>query len=184
MKDKRRKGGPPARLDLFTSGGAKQQRSNRMNNSSFASSGNKVYRFNRLYCWYHFIVGVVFLVVAVLVAVLTHNGLLIFSILIAVFSVFMIARPLTSAVIVDQYSVTSKGMFSESSLPRSSITAIERIATGKGILLILRGNVEKKEELAIPVNLFSFDEDWDNWLSTYTDLSSDKPLSLFPPPQR
>ena len=98
-----------------------------MNDSSFASSDKKVYRFNSLYRWYHFIVGVVFLVVAVLVAVLTHNGLLIFSILIALFSVFMIARPLTSAVTVDQYSVTLKRMFSENSLPRSSITAIERV---------------------------------------------------------
>lgn len=151
-----------------------------MNNSSFASSENKVYRFNRLYRWYHFVVGAVFLVVAVL----THNGLLIFVIPIALFSVFMIARPLASAVIVDQHSVTSKGMFSQSSLPLSSITAIERVATGKGTLLVLRGNVEKKEQLSIPVNLFSFDEDWDDWLSTYRDLSSDKPLSLFPAPQR
>jgi hypothetical protein len=155
-----------------------------MNNSSFASSENKVYRFNRLYRWYHFIVGAVFLVVAVLVAVQTHFELLIFSIPIALFSMFMIARPLTSAVIVDQHSVTSKGMFSVSSLPRSSITAVERLATGKGTLLVLRGNVEKREVLSIPVDLFSFDEDWDDWLSTYRDLSSDKPLSLFPPRQR
>jgi hypothetical protein len=155
-----------------------------MNKSSFASAERKVYRFNRFYRWYHFIVGAVFLVVAVLVAVMTDNGLLIFSILIALFSVFMIARPLTSAVIVDQYSVTCKGILSERSLPRSSITAIERVAAGKGTLLVLRGNVEKKEELSIPVILFSFDEDWDDWLKHIQDLSSDTPLSLFPPPQQ
>ena len=158
-----------------------------MSNSSFASSEKKVYRFNRLYRWYHFGTGAVFLVIAVLMYVEFGRNdieLLIFSIPIALFSVVMIARPLTSAVIVDQHSVTSQGMFSVSSLPRSSITAVERLATGKGTLLVLRGNVEKREVLSIPVDLFSFDEDWDDWLSTYRDLSSDKPLSLFPPRQR
>jgi hypothetical protein len=82
-------------------------------------------------------------------------------------------------VIVDQYSVTFKRMFSENSLPRSSITAIERVNTGKGALLTLWGNMEEKEELSIPVNLFAFDEAWDDWLGTYRDLSSNKPLSLF-----
>jgi hypothetical protein len=158
-----------------------------MNNPSFASSEIKVYRFNRLYRWYHFSVGVIFLIGAVLVAVQavqTDKGLLIFSLLMALFFVFMIARPLTTAVIVDQQSVTFKAMFSKISLPRSSITAIERVATGKGTLLVLRGNVEKQEELSIPIILFCFDEDWDDWLNTYRDLSGDKPLSLFPPPQR
>ena len=80
---------------------------------------------------------------------------------------------------VDQYSVTLKGMFSERSLPRSAITAIETRHTGKGALLILWGNFEEKEELTIPANLFAFDEAWHDWLSTYRDLSNDKPLSLF-----
>jgi hypothetical protein len=154
-----------------------------MNNSSFASSETKVYRFNRLYRWYHFIIGVIVLVAAVLVAVQTPE-LLIISILMALFSAFMIARPLTTAVIVDQQSITFKAMFSKSSLPRSSITAIERVATGRGTLLVLRGNVEKEEELSIPIILFCFDEDWDDWLNTYRDLSDDRPLSLFPPTQR
>jgi hypothetical protein len=158
-----------------------------MNNASFASSEIKVYRFNRLYRWYHFIVGVIFLVIAVLAAVQavqTDSGFMIFSIPMALLSAFMIARPLATAVIVDQQSVTLKTMFSKSSLPRSSITAIERVATGRGTLLLLRGNVEKEEELSIPIILFCFDEDWDDWLNTYRDLSGDKPLSLFPPPQR
>jgi hypothetical protein len=145
-----------------------------MNNSSFASSEKKVYRFNSLYRWYHFVTGAVFFVIAVLI-----YELLVFSIPIALVSAFMIARPLTSAVIVDQYSVTSKSIFSENSLPRSSITAIERVNTGKGTFLILRGNVEEKEALSIPVNLFAFDQAWDDWLSSYKDLSSDKALSLF-----
>ncbi len=145
-----------------------------MNKSSFALSEKNVYRFNSLYRWYHFVVGAVFLVTAVLM-----RDLWIFSIPLALFSVFMVARPLTTAVIVDQYSVTLKRMFSENSLPRSSITAIERVNTGKGTLLTLWGDKEKKEELSIPVNLFAFDEAWDDWLSTYRDLSSDKPLSLF-----
>ena len=145
-----------------------------MNRSSFASSEKKIYRFNSLYRWYHFTVGVVFLVAPVLM----HSPQ-IFSIPLALFSTFMIARPLTSAVIVDQYSVTLKTMFSERSLQRSSITSIERMNIGKGTSLILRGNAEEKEKLAIPVDFFTFDEAWDNWLSTYRDLSSDKPLSLF-----
>ena len=122
----------------------------------------------------HHRLGAIFLVVAVLL-----HELLIFSIPIALLSAFMIARPLSSAVIVDQYSVTSKSMSSENSLLRSSIVAIERVNTGRGILLVLRGNADEKEELSIPVNLFAFDQAWDDWLSTYKDLSSDKPLSLF-----
>jgi hypothetical protein len=158
-----------------------------MNNLSFASSEIRVYRFNRLYRWYHFSVGVIFLVIAVLAAVQavqTYSGFLIISIPMALLSAFMIARPLTTAVIVDQQSVIFKTMFSKSSMPRSSITAIERVATGKGTLLVLRGSVEKEKELSIPIILFCFDEDWDDWLNTYRDLSGDTPLSLFPPPQR
>lgn len=142
-----------------------------MNNSLFASSETKVYRFNNLYRWYHFVVGAGSLIGAVLM-----RDLWVFSIPIVLFSAFMIARPLTSAVIVDQSSVTLKSMFSERSIQRSSITTIERVNTGRGILLALRGG---GEELAIPVNLFAFDDAWDGWLSTYRDLSSDKPLSLF-----
>jgi len=158
-----------------------------MSDSSFTSSEKKVYRFNPLYRWYHFGTGAVFFVVAVLMYVemdRNYAALLIFSMPIALVSVFMIARPLTSAVILDQYSVTNKGVFSENSLPRSSITAIERLHTGKGTLLMLRGNVQDKEELSIPVFLFAFDETWDDWLGGYRDLSSDQPLSLFPPRQR
>lgn len=142
-----------------------------MNNSSFASSETKVYRFNSLYRWYHFVAGTAFLVIAFLI-----RDLWIFSIPIVLFSLFMIARPFTSAVMVDQYSVTLKMMFSERSIQRSSLTAIERVHTGRGTLLTLRGSAE---ELSIPANLFAFDKDWDDWLSTYKDLSSDKPLSLF-----
>lgn len=146
-----------------------------MNGSSFALSEKKVYRFNSIYRWYHFIFGAVFFIAAV--AVLMPD-LWILSIPMALLSIFMVARPLTTAVIVDPYSVTLKRMFSENALPRSSITAIERVHAGRGTLLRLQGN-ENKEELSIPVNLFAFDRDWDEWLSTYKDLSSDKPLSLF-----
>jgi hypothetical protein len=145
-----------------------------LDRSSFASSEKKVYRFNSLYRWYHFIVGAVFLVTAIV-----KNTPLIFLIPILLVSAFMIARPLTSAVIVDQYSVTLKTMFSERSLQRSSITSIERTNIGKGTSLILRGNAEAKEKLAIPIDWYAFDEAWDDWLSTYPDLSSDKPLRLF-----
>jgi hypothetical protein len=144
------------------------------NNSSFASSEKKVYRFNSLYRWYHFVVGAVFLVVAVMI-----HELWVFSIAIALFSAFMIARPLRSAVIVDQYSVTSKGMFSEHSLPRASITAIRRVNAGKGTLLIFCTNVEATEGLSIALNVFAFDQAWADWLSTLRDLSSDKPIGLF-----
>jgi len=145
-----------------------------MDKSSFGSSETKIYRFNSFYRWYHFVVGAVFLVAAVLM-----HSFLILSIGIALFSVFMISRPLIVAVIVDRDSVRLKGMFSEKSLQRCSITAIERRNTGRGTLLILRGNSEEREELTIAVNLFAFDEAWDDWLGTYRDLSSDKPLSLF-----
>lgn len=145
-----------------------------MNESSFASSEGKVYRFNRFYRWYHFVVGSVFLVTAVVV-----HDFLILSILVALFSVFMIARPIVTSVTLDQYSVTVKGMFSEGSLRRSFITAIETRATGRGTLLILRSDTDEKEELTIGVNLFAFDDAWDDWLKTYRNLSHDKPLNLF-----
>ena len=150
-----------------------------MDRSSFASSERKVYRFNRLYRWYHFILGAVSLGAAVV----SHH-FLILSIVAALFAGFMISRPLVTAVTIDQYSVTLKGMFSEHSLQRSSITAIETVSTGKGPLLILHGDIDGKESLAIGVNLFAFDEGWDQWLGTYMDLSENKPLSLFPPGRR
>jgi hypothetical protein len=145
-----------------------------MDKSSFASSETRTYRFNALYQWYHFIVGAFFLVAAALV-----HDFLVLSIGSALFSVFMISRPLRVAVIVDRNSITLRGVFSQGSLQRSSITAIERRNTGRGTLLVLRSSIEEKEELAIALNLFAFDEAWDDWLGQYRDLSSDKPLSLF-----
>jgi hypothetical protein len=91
----------------------------------------------------------------------------------------MISRPFILAVSVDQLSVTFKGMFSAHSLQRSSITAIERQHRGRSNFLILWGNLDEKEFLRIPADLFAFDDAWDDWLSTYRDLSDDKPLSLF-----
>ncbi len=144
-----------------------------MNESSFASGGTKVYRLNLAYRLYHFAVGAAALVGAVMV-----YHFLILSVVLALFGVFMIYRPLVMAVTVDQFSVNFKSVFSENSLQRSSITAVETQHTGKGNILILWGNIDEKESLAIP-NLFAFDDDWDSWLSTYRDLSDDKPVSLF-----
>jgi hypothetical protein len=144
-----------------------------MNESSFASGETKVYRLNLVYRLYHFAVGAAALVGAVMV-----YDFLILSVVLALFGVFMISRPLVMAVIVDQYSVRFKNVFSENSLQRSSITAVETKHTGKGKILILWGNIDEKESLAIP-GLFAFDDDWDNWISTYRDLSDDKPISLF-----
>jgi hypothetical protein len=145
----------------------------RMNGSEFATTEIKVYRLNRANRLYHFAVGTAALVGAVKV-----HSFFILALLAAMFAVFMIARPLVMAVTVDQFSVTFKGMFSENSLQRSSITAVEIIHTGKGDILRLWGNIDEKEKLDIPA-LFSFDDAWDNWWSPYGDLSDDKPLSLF-----
>jgi hypothetical protein len=144
-----------------------------MNQSSFASQEIKVYRFNWAYKLYHFGVGAA----ALIGAVLCRNFLFLAAVLV-LFSIFMIARPLITSVTVDQYSVTFKGMFSSNSLLRSSITAVETQHTGKTPSLILWGNIDEKENLAIP-DLFGFDDDWDDWWNTYRDLSDDKPLSLF-----
>jgi hypothetical protein len=144
-----------------------------MNESSFASGETKVYRLNLAYRLYHFAVGTAALVGAVMV-----YHFLILLVVLALFGVFMISRPLVMAVTVDQYSVTFKSTFSENSLQRSSITAVETKHTGKGNILILWGDIDEKESLAIP-DLFAFDDDWDNWLSTYRDLSDDKPINLF-----
>jgi hypothetical protein len=144
-----------------------------MSESAFASGEMKVYRLNLAYRLYHFAVGTSALVGAVMV-----YHFLILSVVLALFGVFMISRPLVMAVTVDQYSVTFKSTFSENSLQRSSITAVETKHTGKGNILILWGDIDEKESLAIP-DLFAFDDDWDKWLSTYRDLSSDKPISLF-----
>jgi hypothetical protein len=143
-----------------------------MNPSSFAL-GTKVYRLNWAYRLYHFAAGVTTFVGAIMV-----HHFWILSVVLVLFSMFMIARALAMAVTVDQFSVTSKGLFSKNSLQRSSITAIERQHTGKGNCLILWGNLDEKESLTIP-DIFAFDDAWDDWLSTYKDLSDDKPLSLF-----
>ena len=144
-----------------------------MSETSFASSETKVYRFNLVYRWYHFAVGTA----AVVGAVLCRDFLLL-AIVLALFAVFMIARPLVMAVTVDQLSVTFKGMFSENSIERSSITAVEIKHTGRTPSVILWGNIDEKECLVIP-DMFGFDDGWNDWLSTYRDLSDDKPLSLF-----
>jgi hypothetical protein len=144
-----------------------------MSESSLASGGTKVYRLNLVYRLYHFAFGAAALVGAVLV-----YDFLVLSVVLALFGVFMISRPLVMAVTVDQYSVRFKSLFSERSLRRSSITAVETKHTGKGNILILWGNIDEKESLAIP-DLFAFDNDWKNWLSTFKDLSDNKPISLF-----
>jgi hypothetical protein len=140
--------------------------------SSFPSGGIKVYRFNRLYRVYHFVVGAVALVGAVLV-----YPIFIFSILLILFSVFMISRPLVMTVTVDQSSVTYKGLFSEKSMRRSSITAVEARG-GRARCVILWADIDQKEALVIP-DLFAWDEGWDHWWSNYRDLSDNKPISLF-----
>ena len=115
-----------------------------MNKSSFASKETKVYRLTLLYRVYHFVVGI-----AALVGAVWCYHFLILAAGLALFSVFMIARPLVMKVTVDQQSVAVKGMFSESSMQRSSITAFERIHTGKGSCLMLRGN-DESQSLMIP----------------------------------
>ncbi len=134
----------------------------------FPSGKTKVYRFNRAYRVYHFVAGTAALVGGILFPP--------FLILLAPFSAFMIARPLVEAVRVDQISVTHKGFISERSIPRSSITAVERIVAGRSHSLVLWGNADQKE-LVIP-DLFAFDEDWDSWWRSYRDLSASKPISL------
>lgn len=144
-----------------------------MNESSFASLEMKVYRLNWFYRLYHFAVGA-----AAIVGAVMYHEFLILATGLALFSLFMIARPLVMAVIVDQFFVTFKGTFSKKSLQRSSITAVETKHTGKGSLLILWGNIDKKESLVIPA-LFNFDDAWDCWWRTFRDLSDDKPIGLF-----
>jgi hypothetical protein len=134
----------------------------------------KVYRFNLFYRWYHFITGGVFLCGAV-----AAHDLWVLSIGAALFSAFMIYRPLVTALAIDPLSVTLKTMFSERSVPRSSIAAIETV-TGKGSWVIFRA-IDGKELLRIRVDLFSFDLEWDEWLTTYKNLND---LSLFPPTLR
>ncbi len=141
--------------------------------SSFAPAETRVYRFNRVYRLYHLAAGAAFFVVA-----LTLYRLPPVAFVLALFALFMIARPFVSAVTVDPFSVTYRGTFSAKSIQRSAITAVETKSTGRGSVLILWGNYEKKERLAIPA-IFGFDDAWNDWLSSYRDLSGDKPLSLF-----
>lgn len=143
-----------------------------MNESSFAIE-TKVYRLNWVYRTYHLAAGAAALAGAIVV-----HDFWILSVVLVLFSMFMIARPFAMAIIVDQFSVTFNGLFSENSLRRSSITAIERRHTGRSNYLILWGNLDEKESLTIP-DIFAFDDAWDDWLSAYRDLSDDKPLTLF-----
>jgi hypothetical protein len=143
-----------------------------MNKSSFASEETKVYRLSSVYRIYHFAIGIA----AVVGAVWCYHFLVLSAVL-TLFAVFMIARPLVMKVTVDQYSVTVNGMFSESSIQRSSITAFERIHAGKDNYLMLRDD-DESESLMIP-GMFGFDEEWEEWLNAYRDVSDDKPISLF-----
>jgi hypothetical protein len=145
-----------------------------MNDPSFASGEAKVYRMNSVYRIYHFVFGA-----AVLVGAVLSYNLLPLSIVLALFSVLLISRPFAAAVTLDQSSVTLKATFSERSLQRSSITAIERVHTGRANYLVLWGNLDEKVNLTINYDVFAFDEGWDHWLSAFRDLSDDKPLSLF-----
>jgi hypothetical protein len=144
-----------------------------MNESLFASEETKIYRMNWAYRLYHFATGA-----AALVGAIIAYHVLLLSVVLVLFSMFMIYRALVAAVTVDQSSVTLKGLFSQNSMQRSSITAIERQHTGRANYLVLWGNIEKKEGLWIS-DIFAFDDAWDDWLSAYRDLSDDKPLSLF-----
>jgi hypothetical protein len=140
---------------------------------SFALQETKVYRFNLAYRLYHCATGA-----AALVCAAWWYHFLVLSVVLALFGAFMVSRLIFTKVIVNQYSVVLKGMFSEGSLQRSSITAIERKHTGRSNFLILWGNLDEKENLTI-ADVFAFDKAWDDWLSTFRDLSHDKPLSLF-----
>lgn len=144
-----------------------------MSESSFATPEIKIYKLNRIYQLYHFAVGVAALAIAA-----TCFSFFILALAAVLFSAFMIARPLIMAVVVDQFSITFKGMFSQNSLLRSSVTAVEVIDTGKGNILRLWGNIDEKEKLDIS-DLFSFDEAWDDWWNSFRDLSADKPIRLF-----
>ena len=143
-----------------------------MDESSFASQELKVYRLTWYYQLYHFAIGA-----AALVGAAKCYDFLILAVVLALFSVFMIARPLVMEVTVDPSYIMFRGVFSSNSLQRSSITAVETKNTGKGNILIFWGNIDEKESLAIP-DIFSFDEAWKNWLITYRDLSNDKPINL------
>jgi hypothetical protein len=109
------------------------------NESSFAFGEVEVYRLTRLYRVYHFVVGAVGLVGAVLA-----HRFFILSILLVLFSAFMISRPLVMAVIVDQLSVTYKELFSEKSIRRSSITAVETKSNGRSHSLYCGKRLMKK----------------------------------------
>jgi hypothetical protein len=103
-----------------------------MSEASFAYQEIKVYRLNSVYRLYHFAVGT-----AALIGAVKYHDFLILAVGLALFSVLIIARPLVMAVTVDQSSVTFKGMFSEDSIQRTSITAVETKHTGKTPNLIL-----------------------------------------------
>ncbi len=143
-----------------------------MSETSFASSETRVYRLSLLYRVYHFAAGTA----ALVAAILTYH-FLILSVGLFLFAMFMIARPLILKVTVDQSSVTVKGMFDESSLQRSAITAFERIHTARDNYIMLRGT-DGGDFLMIP-EMYKFDEAWDDWLRTLKDFSDDKPLTLF-----
>jgi hypothetical protein len=90
---------------------------------------------------YHFAVGAAFMIGAVMLGAVVRpdDPAILAAVALALFSVFMICRPLVMAVIVDQLSVTFKRTFSARSMQRSSITAVETKG-GKSSFLILWGN--------------------------------------------
>lgn len=143
-----------------------------MTETSFPMEGTKVYRLSTVYRVYHFTVGS-----AALLGAVWGYRLPIASFMLALFGISMIARPLALKVIVDHDIVTVKGIFRQRSIRRSSIDEFERVHAGRDNYLLLRASTTG-ESLMVP-DLFAFDDDWDDWLRNYRDVSEDKPISLF-----
>ena len=79
---------------------------------------------------YHVAVGAAALVGTVMVC-----QSLVLSVVLSPFGAFIISRPLNMAITIEIYPVRFEGVFSENSLQRSSITAVEIEYTGKGTIL-------------------------------------------------
>ncbi len=86
---------------------------------------------------------------------------------------YIAARAVFSAVIVDQDTITARGVFQSRSLRKSEVRGFEEYSSGKGLTyLILWPKSPEQRHLQFE-NYFSFDGEWKRWISTLPDIGKE-----------
>jgi hypothetical protein len=77
--------------------------------------------------------------------------------------------PMFSRVVLDDDSITVKGILKSRSLQRSAIAGIKFRGTRSGRYAVLEGAAPARKRFVVPL-CYRFDERWDKWISTLKNL--------------